>query len=290
MDNETTKILNPQQNSETKSEQNVAQKEENNQAGFGSRTAATATGAALGTGAAFAAEHIYNAAVEDDAQEEVSSTEDGAENNAEETAAAEEVQATAAEPQHTVVEHVVTVKVEQPTTTDANTVPHDGTYIDPATPEPTPASTTTSDDNEVHVVGVAVQDNGQGGVSTLAGIQSGDDSVIVVDVESDGRLDYAIHDDNGNGEIDEGEMHDISGQNMSTAQVVGAYVEEAHAQGSEAVVTDLDSGNHYQITETENGYGLASMEGAGQDDNLYTASNDDMPDYMNDADAGIMDT
>ena len=362
MDNEATKILNPQQPQAPKAEQkeeNVAQSKEKKGMGFGMRAAATAAGAAVGTSAAMAAEHIIQNSGEN---EEV---------NSETEAAGEEVQATPSEQEaivttdeglhvahvddslsfseafaeareqvgaggvfewhgkvygtyyenewnsmsaaeraewqskvdysdvtedvaqhtssehHDTVEHVVTVKVEAPQDQEAASVPHDGTYIDPSTPEPTPAS--GGEDNEVHVVGIAVQDNGQGGVATLAGIQSGDDGVILVDVESDGRLDYAIHDDNGNGQIDNGEIHDISGNNMSTAQVVGAYVEESHSHGLEAVVTDIDSGDHYQITETEDGYGLASIDDAPQEGNAYLASNDDMPDYMNDADAGIMD-
>lgn len=281
MDNEATKILSSNQNAEQKETQ-----EKQKSASFVARSAATAAGAALGTSAAFAAEHIYEASVENTEEvtdDEVAIQDDVTnEVNAETNAQSTEINETG----HTVVEHVVTVKVDTPQTSETDTIPEDGTYIDSETPEPNPTTVATED--EVHIVGVAVQDNGHGGVATLAGLQSGDDTVVVVDIESDGRLDYAIHDDNNNGQIDDGEIHDISTENISTANVIEDYVSEAHEQGTEAIVTDLDTGGHYQITEGESGYGLTSVDENIAGDNLYT-SNDDMPDYMNDADTGIMD-
>lgn len=125
----------------------------------------------------------------------------------------------------------------------------DSTYIDNSAPQQ--ATAQVADDNEVHVVGVAVLDNGQGGVATLAGLQSGDEMAILVDVDTDGTIDLLLSDANDDGQL-----------------------------GADEV---------YQITETSSGYGLAPMDEAGVDDNMYMASNDDMPDYMNDADAGFMD-
>ena len=61
-----------------------------------------------------------------------------------------------------------------------------------------------------------------------------------------------IHDDNGDGQISDDEIHDITADNISTQ----AIIEDAAVQ-------------------------------AGQDD-LYMANND-MPDYVNDADTGLMD-
>lgn len=163
----------------------------------------------------------------------------------------------------------------------------DSTYIDNSA-EPQVAAQVV-DDNEVHVVGVAVQDNGQGGVATLAGLQSGDEMAILVDVDTDGTIDLLVSDANADGQLSADEVYDISDHEIATGDVVGAYVEEAHMYGATAVVTDVDSGDQYQITETSSGYGLAPMDDAGVDDNMYMASNDDMPDYMNDADAGFMD-
>lgn len=163
----------------------------------------------------------------------------------------------------------------------------DSTYIDNSA-EPQVAAQVV-DDNEVHVVGVAVQDNGQGGVATLAGLQSGDEMAILVDVDTDGTIDLLVSDANADGQLGADEVYDISDHEIATGDVVGAYVEEAHMHGATAVVTDVDSGDQYQITETSNGYGLAPMDDTGVDDNMYMASNDDMPDYMNDADAGFMD-
>lgn len=395
MDNEATKILFPEQNAtqgqpavnnlpEEKKEGNATPKKEDKGSTFFARTAATAAGAALGTSAAMAAEHIIEAST--DAPDEVEAA----------MANEEQVQAVAAEtetepaPQQEleVVQETTTATIATAQTTGTAPDEHDaivatdeglrvaqvddslsfsqafaearsqvgaggvfewngkvystyyaeewdsmsasersdwqarvdyGDVIDVSEPssnatsfasqngnlmaeaEIAPDSTYIDnsaepqvaaqvvDDNEVHVVGVAVQDNGQGGVATLAGLQSGDEMAILVDVDTDGTIDLLVSDANADGQLSADEVYDISDHEIATGDVVGAYVEEAHMHGATAVVTDVDSGDQYQITETSNGYGLAPMDDAGVDDNMYMASNDDMPDYMNDADAGFMD-
>lgn len=397
MDNEATKFLNPEQNAtqgqpvannlqEEKKEGNAAKTKSDKGSTFFARTAATAAGAALGTSAAMAAEHIIEASM--DASDELDVA----------MANEEQIQAVAAEtetktepaPQQEpdVVQETTTATIATAQTTGTTPDEHDAivatdeglrvaqvddslsfsqafaearsqvgaggvfewngkvystyyaeewdgmsaserskwqarvdygdvidasepsgnatspasqndnlmaeaemapdsTYIDNSAPQQ--ATAQVADDNEVHVVGVAVQDNGQGGVATLAGLQSGDEMAILVDVDTDGTIDLLLSDANDDGQLGADEVYDISDKEISTVDVVGAYVEEAHMHGATAVVTDIDSGNQYQITETSNGYGLAPMDDAGVDDNMYMASNDDMPDYMNDADAGFMD-
>lgn len=103
-------------------------------------------------------------------------------------------------------------------------------------------------DNEVHVVGIAVKDNGQGGMATLAGIQIGDETAIVVDLETDGTIDIIGVDSNNNGTYEQGEWHDASEANMSTSDVIGAYMAEADEQGAKAIITNLDDGSQYAIS------------------------------------------
>lgn len=295
MDNDGTQALSPQQNAmlnkgqinSSKAEQNENYKQSSK---FVNQVAATAIGVAVGTGAAMAAEHIYKAAVEDAVSEEDST----AETTAQEVAKAEtpitESQVIGQEnPHHTIVEHVVHVKVEQtdPTVTE-HAIPTDDAVVDTSTIQVTPTTATESDD-EVHVIGVAVQDNGYGGMATLAGIQSGDDAAILIDVESDGTIDIIAHDDNKNGQLEVNELHQVQNVPFSTGDVVGAYVAEAQAQGAEAVVKNLDTDSHYKIIQTEDGYGMASMEDSNPIDNMYTASNEDMPDCSNDAETGFVD-
>lgn len=167
-------------------------------------------------------------------------------------------------------------------------VPEDASYVDNDTPQ---AEVETADvqDSEVHVIGMAVQDNGQGGLATIAGLQADDDMALVVDVDSDGTVDYVVHDDNANGQYETDEWHDVSADGMPTAQVVSAYIDEAQENGTDAMVTNIDTGEQYHITETEDGYGLASSADCTSDANAQMACDDDMPDYMNDADAGIME-
>lgn len=164
-------------------------------------------------------------------------------------------------------------------------VPQNASYIDHSAQETADAG----GDDEVHVIGVAVHDNGQGGMATIAGLQSGDDMALLVDVDSDGTVDYVVHDDNGNGHYESNEWHDVSADGMATTDVVDAYMGEAQQHGVDAVVTNLDSGEQYHITPTDDGYGLTSIDDTTPDVDTQMACNDDMPDYMNDADMGVMD-
>lgn len=375
MDNEETKILNPQQNPASKAGESTTPKAESKGATFGARAAATAAGAALGTSAAMAADDIIAASVAKN-EEIAEATAEVAPNETTEQPVVEEntdatttsVQeapseqdaiiatdeglhvahvddsltfsqafaearaqvgagglfewhgkvygtfyktewddmsaseradwqskvdyddvlgtddASAATESHTVVEHVVTVQVQTPQESLVAAVPEDGTYIDEGTTE-----TVADEDNEVHVVGVAVHDNGHGGMATIAGLQTGDDMAVVIDVDSDGSIDIVGFDENQNGQFEADELHAVSDAPFSTGDVVGAYVAEAHAQGEAAVVTDLDDGSRYLISEDEAGFELSPLDETVPEDDMYMASDDGMPDYMNDADAGIMD-
>ena len=150
-------------------------------------------------------------------------------------------------------------------------------------------ATSVDADDEVHVVGVGVQDNGNGGVATVVAVQKGDDHALLVDVESDGRLDYAIHDDNGNGEIEDHEVHDVGNENISTVNVVGAYVAEAHEQGVTPVVTDMETGQSHEIDTTpDGGLQITGADEVVPEDNYVDAS-DDMGDYTDTTDPGLMD-
>lgn len=288
MDNDATKILNPESENQKTEATHVEQKEVKNGSKFMGRSAAATVGAAFGVGAVEAVEHIYNKTTAE--EEPIKADETQAE--AESPTAAETIVETGEGIRVANVDDTATTATQTTDATleDPNAVPSDASYIDNSAPT-TPSSGFDSD-NEVHVVGVAVQDNGHGGIATIAGLQSGEETAIVVDVDTDGTIDIVGIDENHNGQFEQNEWHDASEAHMSTGQVVGAYVEEAHEQGVHAVVTDLDDGSQYQIVESESGYGLASPENT-PDRNIYEASNDilsdDMPDYMNDADTSIMD-
>lgn len=291
MENETTKILGLDQNSskenvneshKTKDEKKVVTSKKSHIANFAAQTGATAMGAAVGTGAAMMADNLHAASVEDN--------EVLAENNVPDETE-EVLEPINVEPQQANEGQEVSAVAATSHASTAHAVPENANYVDDGTQDVGQAGQTenAAAESEVHVVGVAVQNNGQGGMATIAHLQSDDDAALVVDVESDGRLDYVIHDDNRDGQIDNNEWHDISNENIATAQVVGAYVEEANNHGAEAVVANLDSGENAHIVETEDGYAIVAPNDSTTNDNLQTASSDDMPDYMNHADAGMMD-
>lgn len=286
MDKETTKILGAEQETPknkvqttlSKSEETLVSKKKRSVADFAAQTTATAMGAAVGTGAAMMVNNLYAASVEDNdvlLEENVSEEIDAQDPTNSDSLLAEG-------------NNEVIPTVDDSLSSSVNAAPEHASYINDETSEPMQA-VEASDSDEVHVVGVAVQSNGMGGTATMAHLQSATDEALLVDVESDGKLDYIVHDDNKDGKIDMNEWHDISKENIDTAQVVGTYVQEAQEQGATAVVTNLDSGESRQIVETDSGYGITTSADSPMEDNLQMASQDELPDYVNNADAGVMD-
>lgn len=122
--------------------------------------------------------------------------------------------------------------------------------------EPVMASDTEMVDNEAEVEGVkvlgveAVVDD-YGNEMVVAGIEVDGEQALLVDVDNDGTMDALIVDDNYDGQIDPyQEIYDIS--------------------DSDIEINDLMQGM------------------AEQNPDMYMAYNDDMPDYMNDADVSAM--
>ena len=279
MDNEATKVLNEQQNQNEVNETTTQQAAEKKGNGKGARVAGVAAGAAMGAGVAMGAERAYEAFTNDETDEPEVKPEAAApaskpaeaevEQKPEEAPKSEEVKPEESAPEVTQDSH------------------HDETAGGDGNAQKT--ATSVDADDEVHVVGVGVQDNGNGGVATVVAVQKGDDHALLVDVESDGRLDYAIHDDNGNGEIEDHEVHDVGNENISTVNVVGAYVAEAREQGVTPVVTDMETGQNHEIDTTpDGGLQITGADEVVPEDNYVDAS-DDMGDYTDTTDAGLMD-
>lgn len=282
MDNEATKVLNEQQNQNEVNETTTQQAAEKKGNGKGARVAGVAAGAAMGAGVAMGAERAYEAFTNDEADEPEVKPE-----------------AAAPAPKPAPAEAKVEQKPEEAPKSEEEAKPeesapevtqdshHDETAGGDGNAQKT--ATSVDADDEVHVVGVGVQDNGNGGVATVVAVQKGDDHALLVDVESDGRLDYAIHDDNGNGEIEDHEVHDVGNENISTVNVVGAYVAEAHEQGVTPVVTDMETGQNHEIDTTpDGGLQITGADEVVPEDNYVDAS-DDMGDYMDTTDPCLMD-
>lgn len=75
------------------------------------------------------------------------------------------------------------------------------------------AHQTAQGDNDVHVVGVHEEQLGDGSVVTVGTIEGAgsDPDILVVDLNRDDTFDVAMSDLNNNGQIDDGEVVDISG-------------------------------------------------------------------------------
>lgn len=90
-----------------------------------------------------------------------------------------------------------------------------GTHVETQASEPAP--TPTADNNpDVHVVGVHDEQLADGSVVTVGKLEGEgiDNDILVVDVDRDSVFDVAISDVNGNNQIDDGEIADISGAGL----------------------------------------------------------------------------
>lgn len=103
---------------------------------------------------------------------------------------------------------------------------------------------------EVQVLGIYEHVTDEGIHQTAAILTDGTEVAAVVDVNGDGRADVLAMDDNHDQQIDEGEIVDISDQNV-------------------------------HMTDYEQMYSEQQMEQQQMDDMAYNASNDNMPDYDN---------
>lgn len=289
MDNEATKVLNEQQNQNEVNETTTQQAAEKKGNGKGARVAGVAAGAAMGAGVAMGAERAYEAFTNDEeaTPEETPQKETAPAKEAEPAPKAAPAEAEVEQKPEEAPKSEEEVKPEESAPEVTQDSHHDETAGGDGNAQKT--ATSVDADDEVHVVGVGVQDNGNGGVATVVAVQKGDDHALLVDVESDGRLDYAIHDDNGNGEIEDHEVHDVGNENISTVNVVGAYVAEAHEQGVTPVVTDMETGQSHEIDTTpDGGLQITGADEVVPEDNYVDAS-DDMGDYTDTTDAGLMD-
>ena len=229
MDNEATKTVTPP----TPPTPPVPQPQQKQSSGNGSRAAFAAAGVAAGAGAAMAGKMAYDTFVADE------------EPKPEQETAAAEAAAPKPEPNPEPNPEPKPVQEEQQEQQEQQEIvqQHDA-------PVKSQGPAQEVGDDEVRVVGVAVSDNDHGGVATIMGIQQGEDSALLVDFETDGRVDALIHDDNQNGTIEDNEIHDVSEDNIATAKVVEEYVADAHEQGNVAQVVNLNTGETFALEDT----------------------------------------
>ncbi len=210
MNNEETRILNPQQNEEPKQNE-VKAPESTSKGGFGKKAAA-ATGLAAGAAATATAEHAYAHLNGEYVSPEAEEAQDEAQPEVEATAQQEPAPEPVPEP-----------SPEEPGTDE---IPQDASLVDdkqdnePQEPEPTP-----NDEGEVHVVSVGTIEDGDGNEMVAAVLENeAGDPALIVDVDVDGTMDLLVWDENQNGYIEEAEVHNLheDGVDIQTADVIAA--------------------------------------------------------------------
>lgn len=233
MNNEETRVLDP----ENENIQAQFNEDENYDRLFGEPKksgvnpaviAGAAVGAAvLGTGAGFAANHFLNPEelADGETEEEQILTTEADDTNA------NEHHHHHSEPE--VREHYHHVVHEQPVV-----------RVVAVETDKTSDSGSSSEGGEAEVLGVTLVDNGDGTYSVWAAVQAADgDQAIFVDANADGTINYVVHDDNGDGKYDEGEVYNVTSEGYQTAMFVDAV--------------DSDRIHYASLSDSDNDAGMA---------------------------------
>lgn len=229
MNNEETIFMQPQNNNnEAEHTQNVkaTEKKSDKAKKVVATAAASVMGGVVGGGTTYAATEMLHDKEADEQKPE------------------EEAQATeepvAKEPQK--VEHPVAqkeevaVKVDNDESAEPDYTNHAG--ADPVTPNPVVQATVdeasdsnaNTNTNEVQVLGVYETQGENGQTMQAAMLTNGEEVAAVVDLDSDGVADVLLVDENHNQQIDEGEVYDLSNDNVQMSIYQDAYQAQQQAQ------------------------------------------------------------
>ena len=267
MDNEATKSF----NQSTPPTPPQPEMEEKKSSGNASRAAFAAAGVAAGVGAAMAGQKAYEAFVEGD----------------EEANQAPQQEQAQAAPKAAPAEAAPKVAPAEETPKAEATQPEEVHQVEEVHQHKSAVQQQEVADDDVRVVGVGITENGQGGVATIIGVQNDEDSALLVDFETDGRVDALVHDDNQDGQIEGNEIHDVSGDNLSTEQMVASDVEDAQNNGEVATVVNLSTGERFALNSNPGDDNIyPSQSGDGADDYQPVADPEPVPE---DVDPGFTD-
>lgn len=227
MNNEETIFMQPQNNNnEAEHAQNVkaTEKKSDKAKKVIATAAASVMGGVVGGGTTYAATEMLHdkEADEQKPEEEVQATE--------EPVAKEPQKVEHAEPQ----KEEVAVKVDNDESAEPDYTNHAG--ADHVTPNPEVQATvdessdSNANTNEVQVLGVYETQGENGQTIQAAMLTNGEEVAAVVDLDSDGLADVLLVDENHNQQIDEGEVYDLSNDNVQMSVYQDAYQAQQQSQ------------------------------------------------------------
>ncbi len=235
MNNEETMIMQPQDNKSKEQSTNKSKKED--KTNVGKHVAATAAagvfgGAIGGAGSVVAATMLNNDGQEEEiveAQvEEVEVKEESQEEaQAQAQSVEDEVQALKAELHQVKTElHEAQQNVAKLSSAEESQEPDytNNNGADPVAHEAHVQQTSNDGESEVQVLGVYERYDENGTRQEMAIMTNGDEVAAVVDMDGDGTADVIGIDSNHNGQIEEGEIYDISDQHVDMNMYENAYL------------------------------------------------------------------
>ena len=267
MNNEETIVMKTQNKAQQTINTETSESIENTDNGkiVTATAAAAAMGGALGNSATYAATTMLHdkEAEEQNTEDKVQTTEESVDIATEEpvaTVTEEPVDAVVEEPQKThhaeASKENATVKANTEESADLDYTGNHG--ADPVTPNAeihtSIDETGSNETNEVQVLGIYESRGEDGQTMQAAILTNGEDVAAVIDVDGDGVADVLAVDENHNLQIDEGEVYDLSNEHVQMADYQQAYLAQQQEQMQQ------------------------------EHDTFVYNSNEDQPDYNNDAD------
>lgn len=126
----------------------------------------------------------------------------------------------------------------------------------------------TVDDDDVRILGLESVQGEDGSQINIAAIDINGEHAMLVDIDNDQVMDVLVHDDNGDGQISEDEMHNISEYNITVGDIQGSV----QSQGA-TVTADQYASNDIAQANPSIGY-----------DQDFSNNDMDMSDFDNNAD------
>lgn len=123
----------------------------------------------------------------------------------------------------------------------------------------------TVDDDEVRILGLESVQDEDGGQINIAALDINGEHAMLVDIDNDRVMDVLVHDDNGDGQISEDEIQDISEYNITVSDIqggiqgqngtvaAGQYASNDIAQANQPTGYDQDfSNNDIDMSDFDN--------------------------------------
>lgn len=121
----------------------------------------------------------------------------------------------------------------------------------------------TVDDDEVHILGLESVQDEDGNQLNIASIDINGEHAVLVDIDNDQVMDVLVHDDNGDGQISEDEIQDVTEHNITISEIQDSM----QGQNGEVTAGEYASNNVAQAADYDQDFSNNDMDMSDFDNN-----------------------